>query len=115
MDSGQVITMVITASVGSNVSGVITNTGQVFSATDDHSQSNNRATATTTVSANTAIHVAKVDLTDPVYAGNTYIYQVTVTNTGPAQANNVVVTDTLPPHVTFEGASPGCSLSLIHI
>ncbi len=109
MDSGQVITMVITASVGSNVSGVITNTGQVFSATDDHSQSNNRATATTTVSANTAIHVAKVDLTDPVYAGNTYIYQVTVTNTGPAQANNVVVTDTLPPHVTFEGASPGCS------
>ena len=109
MDPGQVVTMVITASVGSNVTGVITNTGQVFSATDDHDQSNNRATATTTVSAETAIHVAKVDLTDPVYAGNTYLYQVTVTNTGPAQANNVVITDTLPPHVTFEGASPGCS------
>ncbi|MCB0024978.1 MAG: DUF11 domain-containing protein, partial [Caldilinea sp.] len=69
MDPGQVITMVITASVGSNVTGVITNTGQAFSATDDHNQSNNRATATTTVSANTAIHVAKVDMTDPVYAG----------------------------------------------
>ncbi|HHW84988.1 MAG TPA: DUF11 domain-containing protein, partial [Chloroflexi bacterium] len=109
MQPGQVVTMVITASVGSNVTGVITNTAQVFSATDDPNQSNNRDTATTTVSAFTTIHVAKVDMTDPVYAGNTYFYQVTVTNTGPAQANNVVITDILPAHVIFEGASPGCT------
>lgn len=109
MQPGDVVTMGIIASVGSNVTGVITNTGQVFSATDDPNQSNNRDTATTTVSAFTTIHVAKVDMTDPVYAGNTYFYQVTVTNTGPAQANNVVITDILPAHVIFEGASPGCT------
>jgi uncharacterized repeat protein (TIGR01451 family)/fimbrial isopeptide formation D2 family protein len=109
MQPGDVVTMVITASVGSDVRGVITNTAQVFSSTEDPNQANNRDTATTTVSAFTMIHVAKVDMTDPVYAGNTYFYQVTVTNTGPAQANNVVITDILPAHVIFEGASPGCT------
>jgi uncharacterized repeat protein (TIGR01451 family) len=41
MQPGQVVTMVITASVGSDVSGVITNTGQVFSATG-HSDDDDR-------------------------------------------------------------------------
>ena len=109
LEPGGVVTMVITASVGSDVTGVITNTGQVFSATPDEDQANNRATVETTVSAYAALYVAKVDMTDPVYAGNTYFYQVSVTNTGPAQANNVVITDILPAHVVFEGASPGCT------
>jgi uncharacterized repeat protein (TIGR01451 family) len=107
MQPGQVVTMVITASVGSDVSGVITNTGQVFSATDDPNQSNNRDTATTTIAAFTSIRIAKTDFADPVHADDMFLYQVLVTNTGPAVARNVIFTDTIPEPLVFEaGLAP---------
>jgi uncharacterized repeat protein (TIGR01451 family)/fimbrial isopeptide formation D2 family protein len=108
MAFGQVVTMVITASVGSEVSGVITNTGQVFAATHDPDPSNNRDTASSTILAITTIHVSKLDFADPVYAGDSFLYQLLVTNTGPALARNVILTDTLPTPLVYQGGSPGC-------
>ncbi|NOZ71057.1 MAG: DUF11 domain-containing protein, partial [Chloroflexi bacterium] len=104
-----VITMVITATVGSDVSGIVTNTAIYFSDTTDNNSANNSDTATTTISALTALVIDKVDLTDPVYAGDTYFYEIVITNTGPSDAQNVVVTDTLPAEVSFRGASPECT------
>lgn len=51
-----------------------------------------------------------LDTPDPVIAGDTIEYLVTVTNLGPAQAVNVVVTDTLPAGLTFVSIAPsmGC-------
>ncbi len=103
------VTMVITGTVGPGVAGVVTNTGYIFAATTDSNPSNNSSALTTTIGAKTALHVSKVDFTDPAYAGSTYFYQILVTNTGPATAFNVVVTDTLPAAAEFEGASPGCA------
>jgi uncharacterized repeat protein (TIGR01451 family) len=40
--------------------------------------------------------------------GRNLTYTLTVTNNGPSPAPFVVVTDTLPPSVTFVSASPGC-------
>jgi uncharacterized repeat protein (TIGR01451 family) len=42
---------------------------------------------------------------DPVFGGNFLTYQITVTNEGPDTANNVVISDTLPPMVTFSSAT----------
>ena len=39
--------------------------------------------------------------TPDVYAGEEVLYTITVTNNGPGDAQNVVVTDTMPPHVEF--------------
>ena len=109
LDPGTPVTMVITATVGPNVTGTVTNTAYIFSSTADKNSSNNSESHTSIVGANTSLRVAKTDLTDPVAAGSTYLYQVLVTNTGPATAMGVVVTDTLPPGAIFEGASPGCT------
>ncbi|MFN8465060.1 MAG: hypothetical protein U0X20_05890 [Caldilineaceae bacterium] len=106
---GLPVTMVITGTVGPGVSGTVTNTGYVFAATADGNAANNSSAYSTTVSAATALRVAKIDFTDPAYAGSSYFYQILVTNTGPATALGVVVTDTLPAAASFESASPGCS------
>jgi uncharacterized repeat protein (TIGR01451 family) len=44
-----------------------------------------------------------------VSAGTTLIYDLTVTNNGPAVAFNVVVTDTLPAGVTYVGSTDTCA------
>ncbi len=108
---GQRITMVITGTVDSDVTGIRTNKAQVFSATTDPNSANNVDTWATTVSRLAALQISKVDLSDPVYAGNTYFYEIVVTNTGLSDAANVIITDTLPTQVAFQGSSPECSHS----
>jgi len=106
---GQRITMVITGTVDSAVTGLRTNRAQVFSATTDPNSTNNVDIWATTISRLTALEIHKVDLSDPVYAGSTYFYEIVVTNTGLSDAANVIITDTLPTHVAFQGSSPECS------
>ncbi|MCC7362611.1 MAG: DUF11 domain-containing protein [Anaerolineales bacterium] len=103
------VTMVITASVGPGASGLVTNTAQVFGSTPDPVSANNTATAPTTIAASTRLVIDKTDLTDPVNAGSTYLYEIVLTNTGPSDAVNVVITDRLPSQVTFQGATPTCA------
>ena len=54
-----------------------------------------------------ALSVTKNVSPDPAQPGDTLTYDVTVTSSGPAQATNVVVTDTLPANVTFQSSTPG--------
>ncbi|MBN2147374.1 MAG: DUF11 domain-containing protein, partial [Anaerolineales bacterium] len=61
------------------------------------------------VNTDASLTIAKVGMPDPVIAGGTLLYQLTITNTGPSVAWDVVVTDTLPAGATFAQASPGCS------
>ena len=45
---------------------------------------------------------------DPAFLDRDTTYTLTVTNLGPETAYNVVLTDVLPPNVSFASASPGC-------
>ena len=65
--------------------------------------------STSTVNTNAALQIVKKDLTDPVYAGDTYFYEIVITNTGPSDARNVVITDALPAQVSYVGGSPECT------
>jgi uncharacterized repeat protein (TIGR01451 family) len=49
----------------------------------------------------------KTDSPDPVNLGGILSYSVTVTNISNVDAHNVVVTDTMPAHVTVISATPG--------
>ncbi len=53
--------------------------------------------------------IVKYDNLDPMIAGTVLTYTIVVTNNGPNDAANVVITDPLPPGTTYYNASPGCS------
>ncbi len=99
-----------------------TNTASVGSSdTFDPDTTNNTDDATVnTIAAD--LSITKSDSPDPVVAGNNLTYTVTVSNAGPSDAANVVVTDTLPAGVTFVSTTgcaedpngvPTCSLGTI--
>jgi len=52
------------------------------------------------------LSITKTDSPDPAIVGNNLTYAIAVHNYGPDTATNVVVTDTLPPNVTFGTATP---------
>jgi uncharacterized repeat protein (TIGR01451 family) len=69
------------------------------------------ATDTTTVSART-LTISKSDYPDPVLTGDLITYTVHVTNSGPAAATHVLVTDLVPMSTTYRTCSPQpCAVS----
>ena len=50
-----------------------------------------------------------------VPAGQTYDYQITVHNDGPSTAQKVIVTDALPPELSFVDSSSGCTPGVSNI
>ncbi len=68
------------------------------------------------------LSITKADDIDPVISGQNFVYTITVFNAGPDPATAVIVTDTLPPEVTFVATSgclfgpasiPDCNLDII--
>jgi uncharacterized repeat protein (TIGR01451 family) len=87
--------------------GTLTNTANASTATADPNPANNAGSATTTVVEPTAdLSVTKTDSPDPVLPGDDITYTITVTNNGPATADDVTVTDPLPAGTSFVSATP---------
>lgn len=77
----------------------IQNTSRVVSADYDPDMSNNFASVASSVFAASDLVLTKSDDPDPVTAGDEVTYTLTISNTGPSPAPNVVVQDFLPPEV----------------
>ncbi len=73
---------------------------KVVSDTYDPDLDNNSTQLTTTVEPAVDLTITMIEDLDPVLVGQDLTYTITVTNTGPSVAKNVVLTDTLP------GAAP---------
>jgi len=86
--------------------GDISNQASVTGNESDPDNANNSANEVTTVNALVDLEVNKNDTPDPVNAGASLSYSVTVTNHGPSDATGVTVTDTLPVGCTFNSATP---------
>jgi uncharacterized repeat protein (TIGR01451 family) len=104
------------------VTGTISNTATVDAAITDPDSSNNTASLSTTVAPESSggngggggdgggsipsadLSISKVDDPDPVIAGTTITYTISVNNTGPNVATSVKVTDALPDRATFISA-----------
>src|SRR5439155_13751784 len=95
-------TILITATDASSTpdGSTISNTASASSSTTDPTSANNSATATTSVVARADLADLKVDNPDPVIAGNTLTYTLTVTNNGPSDAQSVSLSDALDSHLT---------------
>jgi uncharacterized repeat protein (TIGR01451 family) len=99
--------LVVNVNANTPDGSVISNTVTATSTTSDPVPGNNSATQTTTVSAapppppSANLSVTKADAPDPIVAGNNLTYTLTLTNAGPSDAQNVVLSDTLPEHTTF--------------
>ena len=101
--SGASATMQIVVTVEPQILGILGNNAQVYSDMFDIDNSNNLATTATTVEASADLTVTKSDNPDPVLAGENLTYDVTIENTGPSTAVDVMLTDTLPDEVSYVG------------
>ncbi len=102
-------TITVVARVAAEMpAGSVLNTAAVYS-TDESDQGNNTATATTLITTRARLRIEKLDLFDPVAPGSGQLYQIIVNNDGPSDAQNVIVTDTLPSGVTWSTSSPDCT------
>ena len=105
MTSGSSVSIVLV--VTTTTDGGLPNSASVTSDTNDPNLSNNDTTEETTVEPQKAdVGITKSDAVDPVKVGDNVTYTVAVSNGGPGEAENVVVTDTLPSGVVFVSATP---------
>jgi uncharacterized repeat protein (TIGR01451 family) len=89
-----------------NAAGLITNTAAVFGRETDPHPANNTASAITSVVLPFAdVGVSLAAATNSLVSANPISYTVTVTNRGPENAVNIVVTDSLPKGLGFGSTS----------
>ena len=72
----------------------------------DMNPNNDMSTAQTTVDTQADLSLIKTATPDPVPAENLVAYTLTVTNNGPSVAQDVMITDTIPPNTSFLSAVP---------
>src|SRR5262245_30663326 len=92
-------TMVVKVNPSAAAGSMLTNTAIVAA-----EPGNASATATTTVDTEADLSVTKTDSPDPVQRGGNLTYTLTVSNAGPSDAQNVILSDDVPANTTFVSA-----------
>jgi uncharacterized repeat protein (TIGR01451 family) len=87
------------------IGGSITTSARVTSGSADPDPSNDDTSATTLVLTPADLAIAITGAPDPVAAGGTLTYTITVTNAGPGIATGITVLDSLPSGVAIASAS----------
>ena len=107
--SGGSAEFTVTVLVDPSVTGLITNNVSVTTSSTESNTANNSATQDTTVVAEADLSITKMDSSDPIISGGNQllVYTIEVSNAGPSDATNVLVTDTLPAIAIFQSTS-GC-------
>lgn len=100
---GGAATFTANATVGSGATGSIANTATIAVpvGVTDPIPGNNGATDTDAINLVADLAIVKTDGSGTYLPGATTTYTITVTNSGPADANDTTVTDTLPSGVTL--------------
>jgi uncharacterized repeat protein (TIGR01451 family) len=96
----------VTVAVLTSVEGMLQNTVEVASDTEDQDPSDNLDVSTTTVAPAADLWVTQDAEPDPVHVGDALTYTLTVHNAGPSASADMTLTDVLPPSVVFVSAEP---------
>ena len=94
------LTMLIRGTVTSSAAGSIINTATVNSDTPDPDVSNNTFATATPVNVLADLSITKTGDVNPILAGNVLTYTLTVSNKGPSDAQDIHVSDAIPPSMT---------------
>jgi uncharacterized repeat protein (TIGR01451 family) len=102
-NSSVTFTFALTVSASTASGTVIQDTAAISSGTSDPNSSNNSALASVVVATagQADLAVTKTGTPNPVLAGNTITYTITVVDNGPAAGANVQLKDTLPANISF--------------
>ena len=101
LPAGAGATVTVNVTVDASTTGTVTNTATVGSSTFDPDHRNNMDTIDTPVDASADVAIEKGGSPNPVVAGNTLTYTLTVVNHGPSDAHDVKVSDPLPAEVAY--------------
>ena len=99
-------TSTVTIVVDPKTDRTITNVVVVAAAELDRDPSDNTTSTDTVIVPGADVSVDAEDSSDPVVAGGTITYTLTVSNSGPSSATGVTFESRLPPEVSFRSAEP---------
>ena len=103
---GETATFTIVADVGAAVAdGTWTNTATATGDQIDPDAGNDTAISTIDIQQQADVQIVKLADDAVLVPGTDETWTLTVRNNGPSLAENVMITDTLPPGLTFSGAS----------
>ncbi len=88
------------------VDGAFTNSATVSSPVGESDLDNNTDSKETIVDPVAALEVAKTHKPSVIYAGQIILYEITVENSGPDDAEGVILTDDLPPGLDVDWVDP---------
>jgi uncharacterized repeat protein (TIGR01451 family) len=92
----QTVTIIVRPNTATRAT-TLTNSVDVATTTTETNAANNSASVNSTISPPSLdLVINKHDSVDPVAVGDNTVYTITVSNSGPSAAENVIVTDTLP-------------------
>ena len=106
---GGSVTYTVTCTIDAAATGTLSNTATISSVVADPTPDNDSATDNDTVlSAQADLQLTKSGPATAV-AGSNVVYTLTVTNTGPSDAQNVQVTDPTPTGLSFVSNTGACT------
>jgi uncharacterized repeat protein (TIGR01451 family) len=110
--TGQSATLTVSGTIATTATGSLTNTVTVAPPLGlvDTNAANNQAQDTDTLSPSADVSIGKFGPPSGS-VGMAFSYNLNVSNAGPSDATNVVVTDVLPSGVTFLSATAPCTFS----
>jgi uncharacterized repeat protein (TIGR01451 family) len=85
--------------------GTLSNSATITSDTADKDPLNNTFTLATSIESSADLSITKASLSDPIIAGESLTYIITLMNSGPSDAQNVVITEDYDANFIFSSSS----------